>query len=556
VSVFTLPTVAQLAPFAAAGVFDADTLALTDELCTVYGAEQASAEVRLALALALRAPAQGHVCVDLGAVHEQVAVADDAPALPWPQPDAWSAALRACPELVVLADTLTDLPARPLVLDGARLYLARLWADELAVASQLRALAAAQRLQVVTGGPGSGKTTHIARSLLEQLRTQPAIRVALAAPTGKAAARMGEAITEAVTRSQASEAESARMREVWAGTLHRLLGLRPGTLDLLDQGPRLLEHDLVIIDEVSMVSLPLLARLLSQLGPSTQLWLVGDPGQLASVEAGCVLSDIVQSPAAQAGGALAPALLHLTSQYRFGPDSGIGRLAAALREGDADAAVTLLASGADDVRWVDPEAEGGTERVAAVQASLAQYARRVVQAAEAGDAEGAMTAMLALRTLCAHREGPWGVKEWNRVVERALGVRAGDLWYDGRPLMVTRNDHALDLMNGDLGVVVREPAGPRAAFTGRDGALRSIPPVRLSAVDTVHTMTIHKSQGSEFDHVVVVLPPAGSRLLTRELLYTAVTRARTRVTIVGSADALEGGMMRTAARASGLGDRL
>lgn len=340
-------------------------------------------------------------------------------------------------------------------------------------------------------------------------------------------------------------------------TLHSLLGMRPGQLELIDAPPPSpLAADLVIIDEVSMVSLPLLARLLRMLPASTPLWLVGDPGQLASVEAGSVLADIVQSPAAADGGALHPSMQHLTSQYRFGPDSGIGQLAAALRSGDAEAALAVLSSGAPDVHWVDPEASDGERRLSAVHDQLSAHATRVVELASRGEADVALREMLSLRTLCAHREGDHGVSEWNRLVERSLALRAGDLWYVGRPLMVTRNDRELDLWNGELGVVLRSGGTVRALFPGRDGRARLVPTVRLSAIETVHAMTIHKSQGSEFDHVVVVLPPAGSRLLTRELLYTAVTRARTQVTLVGSEAALRGGLARTAARASGLEERL
>jgi exodeoxyribonuclease V alpha subunit len=561
-SLFTTSTAQRLAPFAEAGVFDADTLALTDELLRLTGSVDAPDAVLIAAALALRAPAQGHVCVDLTQVAEHVAV-DDAANLPWPDHDVWPRALAAATSLVAVvnaADAGTDTPdatpRRPLTLDGPRLYLTRLWQDERDVAALLLDRADG-RLRVVTGGPGSGKTTLIARELLELLRQRPDLRVLLAAPTGKAAARLREAMTEALTRAQASPDEVARMAAVPSSTLHRLLGLRPGQLDAIDApAPAPLSADLVIVDEVSMVSLPLLTRVLTRLAPTTALWLVGDPGQLASVEAGCVLRDIVQAPAASAGGTLHGSMTHLASQYRFGPDSGIGQLAAALRVGDADAALAVLAAGHDDVQWVDTDAADGEQRLHAVRADVARQSARIAALAESGDAEGAMRGLLALRTLCAHREGPTGVSEWNRSVERAMQVRGADQWYLGRPLLVTRNDRDLDLMNGELGLVLRHDGAVRALFPGRDGSLRLIPTVRLSAVETVHAMTIHKSQGSEFDHVVVLLPPSGSRLLTRELLYTAVTRARSRVTLVGSAEALRSGVARTAARASGLADRL
>ncbi len=545
----------RLAPFVDAGLFDADTLAFTDELLTIVEAIDAPAEVLLAAALTVRAPGQGHVCVDLTRVAKQVAVDAGAP-LPWPEPAQWCEALATQPSLVQLADAIDGAPQRPLVLDGTRLYLARLWSDERDVADQLRALADG-RLRVVTGGPGSGKTTRIAHALRALLHERPALRVALAAPTGKAAARMREALAGVLQHAQADTDELARFDVLRAVTLHTLLGLRPGRIEAHDApAAPPLDADLVIIDEVSMVSLPLLARVLAALAPHAALWLVGDPGQLASVEAGCVLADIVQAPASTPGGALHGAMEHLGSQYRFGLGSGIGRLAAALRSGDAEAALTTLRAGTDDVQWVDPEAGDGAARMASLKAAIAAHAQGVATIARRGDGAAALHGMLALRTLCAHRDGDWGVSGWNRHVEQALLLRGGDLWYLGRPLLITRNDHGLDLMNGELGVVVASASGPRAVFPGRDGALRAIHPVRLGAVDTVHAMTIHKSQGSEFDHVVVVLPPAASRLLTRELLYTAVTRARTRVTVVGDEAAVRAGVARVAARASGLVARL
>jgi len=306
----------------------------------------------------------------------------------------------------------------------------------------------------------------------------------------------------------------------------------------------------VIVDETSMVSLSLMANLVQAVRPGARLILVGDPGQLTSIEAGAVLGDIV-------GQAATPGIVVLERVHRYG--GGIARLADAIRDGDADAAIAALRDAPEGVTWIDAdpaEADLPAVRHAAVEAN-----RALIDAAQRGDAQAALQALTAFRLLCAHRRGPHGALHWMGQVEgwldQGIGHFAADgEWYVGRPLLITRNDYALRLYNGDTGVIVCTGADERAAAFERSGEVVHIRPSRLEAVETVHAMTIHKSQGSQFDTAAVLLPPVGSRLLTRELLYTAVTRARRELILVGGEDSVRAAVLRPVARASGLGRRL
>jgi exodeoxyribonuclease V alpha subunit len=541
---------------------------------------EASLEVSLALALAIRASRLGHVCLTLStiaqdAIREAGIEADDASdehsdedvadadaataALPWPHPDAWRAALAVSP-LVTIAtnDCASTTLVRPLVLHGDRLYLARLWDDERRVAEQLLVRAHAGTLTVITGGPGSGKTTHIARQLVARAQDRPddaAPSVKLAAPTGKAAARMGEALRQALSRVGADAALQERLRGVQPVTLHTLLGARP------DSDQRWTVHagnplacDLLVIDELSMVSLSLLARTLDALPADARLMLVGDPNQLASVAAGTVLADLVRGAGENA--ALQAAHTQLTGSHRFSPDAGIGALAAAINTNRPDEVMARLRHNDPQLRWVNPGEGWRGALPADILAQLVQQARTITAHAKAGDGVAALAELHRLRTLCAHRTGPSGASTVNAAVDRALRLPVGDAWPVGRPILVTRNNRPMALSNGDLGVVVDTDAGRRVAFPTAGDTVRLVAPARLEAVDTVHAMTIHKAQGSEFDEVVVVLPPEGSPLLSRELLYTAITRAKSRVTLVATEGAVRAAVGRAVARGSGLAERL
>jgi exodeoxyribonuclease V alpha subunit len=573
-------------------------------------------EVRLAVALAVRAPRLGHVFVDLETVRDTAAVESDEivdlSELPWPVAAGWVDAVAGCRSLVALGDDdQADQPRLPLRLIDSRLYLDRYWREERQVAADLLAgagqpldvdttlLAASverlfegrddvlqrragetavrQRLTVLAGGPGTGKTTTVARIaalLYEQAAAGggPVPLIALAAPTGKAAARLRDSVHAEARRLALDEQIRQLLLELNASTIHRLLGSRPGSRGgFRHDRLNCLPHDVVVIDETSMVSLTLMARLLAAVRPDARVVLVGDPGQLIAIEAGAVLRDIV-GPAAEgshASAARAPSfgdgIIVLERVHRFG--AGIAAVADAIRRGDGDATIAALGdSAATDVSWLSVDAaaaEAGARSgaLARVQDAAAAAGRAVVSAARTGDASAALSALGSFRLLCAHRRGPHGVAVWTAQIERWLseaieGFEAFDRDYVGRPLLITQNDYELGLYNGDTGVIVEQAGGRAGAAFEVGGSVVSFAPTRLSAAETVYAMTIHKSQGSQFDTAAVLLPDPDSRLLTRELLYTAVTRASERLIVVGTEEMVRAAVSRPVARATGLRERL
>ena len=413
-------------------------------------------------------------------------------------------------------------------------------------------IALSQAVTVLTGGPGTGKTTTVAR-LLALLAEQAELsglarpRFALTAPTGKAAARLAEAVQLEVAKLDA--ADRARLGELQAMTLHRLLGSRPDSSSRFrhNRGNRL-PHDVIVVDETSMVSLTMMARLLEAVRPDARLVLVGDADQLASVEAGAVLADLVDGLSARADVQVAA----LRTSHRFG--EAIGFLADAIRVGDADQALALLRSGDEHVEFI--EDDDATDRMRSI---LLPHALRLRHAALLGAVDEALATLDEHRLLCAHRRGPFGVRHWNQQVQRWLAEETGQPpwseWYAGRPLLVTANDYGLRVYNGDTGVAVAGPDGLRAVIAGASMPL-DFATSRLADVETMHAMTIHKSQGSQADEVTVLMPSEDSRLLTRELFYTAVTRAKRKVRVVGPDASVRAAIGRRAVRASGLAQRL
>ena len=564
-----------LREFNEAGVVEAADVHVARRVSELAG--ESDETVALAVALAVRAVRGGSVCVDLTSVAEDSGLPD----LPWPGTDTWLAALAASP--------LTGTPTVLRLIDDRLLYLDRYWREEEQVCADLlgrpapapltadeesalevaldrvfaaagydeqRAaarIALAQGTTVLTGGPGTGKTTTVA-ALLALLAEQAersggaTPRIALAAPTGKAAARLQQAVEDEVARLP--ESDRARLGTLTAVTLHRLLGPRPDTAARFrHHRENRLPHDVVVVDETSMVSLTMMARLLEAVRPEARLLLVGDPDQLASVEAGAVLADLVEGLGARDDGRIAA----LRTSHRFG--ESIRRLAEAVRAGDADGAVALLEAGGEHVAFVsDPDPEPQ------LRSLLAPRALDLVRAAERGDVEATLAILDRQRLLCAHREGPHGVRHWNRQVERWITEETGEpiwsTWYAGRPLLVTANDYGLGVHNGDTGVVVRRGDGVLRAHVAGSTRRLDLATSRLGQAETMHAMTIHKSQGSQADEVVVLLPPPESRLLTRELFYTAITRARERVVVVGGPDDVRAAVTRRAQRASGLRQRL
>jgi exodeoxyribonuclease V alpha subunit len=558
-----LSAAGALREFNEAGVLAAADLHVARRLAELAGEEDEA--VLLAAALAVRGPRLGHVFVDVATIRDTVTVDTDEPvdlgALPWPDADGWLERLAVSP-LVAVGEEPGE--PRPLRLVGSALYLDRYWREERQVAADLLALsgeapgavpddlarlfepgrqrdaaetALRRRFAVIAGGPGTGKTTTVARTLALILEQGDPL-VALAAPTGKAAARLTEAVHDEAAKLEVDEHVRARLLSLEASTLHRLLGWRPDSRSRFrhDRGNRL-PHDVVVVDEASMVPLSRMARLVEAVRADARLILVGDPDQLASIEAGAVLGDIVA--------AAHDSVVELTEVHRFG--ARIGRVADAIRRSDGDATMDALAG----VTWIADPADA----LEPLRRRAVTTARAVTSAAQAGDATAAIRALGAFRLLCAHRRGPYGVSGWTALIEAWLGQEATG-WYVGRPLLVTENDYGLNLYNGDTGVVIAAGDGQVSAAFERGGRIVEFSPTRLAAVDTVYAMTVHKSQGSQFDTAAVVLPEPGSQILTRELLYTAVTRAREELILVGSEEAIRAAVARPIARASGLRSRL
>jgi exodeoxyribonuclease V alpha subunit len=556
-----------LQTFNEAGVLDVSDIRVADRICAL--GKEPDERVALAVAMLVRGLRSGSVCVELATIAATIGVEE----VPWPEPVEWLAAVRA--------SALLGEPPVLHLYDDRLLYLDRYWREEKQVCDDLLALrvskpsvdmpaskrlfpagfegqreaaeiALAQAVTVLTGGPGTGKTTTIAR-LLALLAEQAELagasrpRIALAAPTGKAAARLAEAVQLEVAKLDA--ADRARLGELHAMTLHRLLGSRPDSSSRFrhDRGNRL-PHDVIVVDETSMVSLTMMARLLEAVRPDARLVLVGDADQLASVEAGAVLADLVDGLSARTDVRVAT----LRTSHRFG--EAISLLAEAIRIGGADRALELLRSGDEHIEFI--EDDDATDPMRAI---LLPHALRLREAALFGADDVALATLDEHRLLCAHREGPYGVRHWNRRVEKWLSEETGQPpwseWYPGRPLLVTANDYGLRVYNGDTGVVIAGPNGLRAVIAGAGGPL-DFATSRLSDVETMHAMTIHKSQGGQADEVTVLMPSEDSRLLTRELFYTAVTRAKRKVWVVGSDDAVRAAIGRQAIRATGLRQRL
>ncbi|MDN4172030.1 exodeoxyribonuclease V subunit alpha [Nocardioides sp. SOB77] len=570
-----------------AGLLEAGDLHVATRVADLAGEDPDAEPVLLALALAVRAVRHGSVAVDLARFPDVARDLVPEPAVPGlvlPEPDAWLAA--------VAGSRLVEQGA--LRLEHGLLYLDRYHrleqqvcddlvaraaqdpppVDEVALAAALERVGggrlsdqqreAAERsvrqwTTVLTGGPGTGKTTTVAR-ILAVLADQAAARgerlsVALSAPTGKAAARLQEAVETELAALPAQDRDrllrtTGRGRGLDAMTLHRLLGWRPDNATRFrhDRTNRL-TYDVVVVDESSMVELTLMARLLEAVRPQARLLLVGDPRQLTSVGAGAVLSDLV---AGHEGDPASP-VVSLTENYRSTQD--IKALAEALRTGTADEVLAALRTPSTEVEYVETDDPASVLRTDALASALA-----VRRAAERGDAAAAVRALDDHRLLCAHREGPYGVRVWNRTVEQWLGEEIGEdlhqQWYVGRPLLVTTNDHALEVYNGETGAVVLGDDGRVRAWIAGSGGLHDFAPGRLDAVETMHAMTIHKSQGSQARRVTVLLPEEGSRLLSRELFYTAVTRAQEHVRVVGSEAAVRAAVGTSAERATGLRRRL
>jgi exodeoxyribonuclease V alpha subunit len=578
-------------------------LQFAEFMCRQAGSEDQ--HLVAAASLLSRGVTAGDVCLDLASALE-----GDAPAFGVAKVESWARNLRAF--------SVVGAPGefKPLILDESnRLYLHRYWRyeKELAEAIQKRGAAAdfdrdllkqglqrlfpqhsgetdwqriaaiaavTRRFCVISGGPGTGKTSTVVKvlALLLEQQGREGCRIALAAPTGKAAARLKESIMGGGDFDE--EVRALIPEDVF--TLHRLLGYLKNSCSFRHNGDNPLPYDIVIVDEASMVSLPLMAKLVDALRTDTRLILLGDRDQLASVEAGAVLGDICNSgssygfspafatlaaelcgdslPVQDCGTPLGDAVVLLTKSYRFSATSGIGKVGGLVNAGDgAGALETFKDKSFPDISIADtPPAATLAEALAPrIVEGYAAYLDKKLSP------EQAFASFGRFRILCATRTGPYGVEAINQLVEERL-AKAGLIhpegrWYAGEPVMITSNDYNIGLFNGDVGLILPDPESGnelRAYFPSGTGTMRKVLPLRLPEHERAFAMTIHKSQGSEFDRVLMILPDRDAPLLTRELIYTGITRAKQSVELLGTAELFQAAVKRRIVRRSGLRERL
>ncbi|MGG6462947.1 exodeoxyribonuclease V subunit alpha [Solilutibacter silvestris] len=540
-------------------------------------------DVLAAAALASLAVAQGHAAFD--PVQPRQFVDAD---LPWPDAGAWLQALQASGLVSMPEFPETESVAAPLVLEGGLLYLRRyreyerrlalglqriaaqsLEGDKAAIQSlfatlfpdaangdlqaRVAELALQRALVLITGGPGTGKTTTIARLLVLRIAQaiaagKPAPRIALAAPTGRAAERMSESLLRAARQLETSGVDRDLLAALpsTASTLHRLLGTIADTARFRHDADNPLPCDIVVVDEASMVDLPLMCKLVEAVADGAQLILLGDADQLPSVEAGDVLSAILSADT------LRDHRVHLRRGWRQSAALQLAPLAEAVREGaSAEALALLRGGGLSNVHFHE-----GVDDPLQARPRLLEHWRAL---ASLDDPAEALKHANHLRLLTALREGPQGARGLNARIEASLsGRRIGTppAWFPGRLLLITRNHYQQRLFNGDVGICLPDEHGVPLAWFAGEGGVRAFHPAALPAHESAFAMTVHKAQGSEFDEVWLQLPRADSRVLSRELFYTAITRAREVLHIAGSAEVISAALSRHASRVSGLGRRL
>lgn len=560
----------------------------------------------LGAALISRAVAQGHICVDLSKYADRpfpVMIEENKERPQCPPLETWLQVLTHCKVVGQPGDYA------PLILDKQRLYLYRYWQyeqqlatniierinntcleiDEQLLQQNLKSLfpelqngqttailkAILHSFCVISGGPGTGKTSMVIKILVLLLAQNLKLRIALAAPTGKAATRLQETIREAKNTLNCSAAIKAALpTEIY--TIHRLLGSLPYSPYFRHHAQNPLNYDVVIVDEASMIDLALMTKL-AQAIPLTARWiLLGDKDQLVSVEAGNVLGDICaitenlestadiseksdhQKEQTVKNNQLSECIIFLEKNYRFSEQSGIGQLAKKVKQGLGDSAIRLLKSeNYQDIHFHSLTDLNSTKMIDSIKIGFTDYLKKLKK----NDPREILAAFNQFRVLCALRQGQYGVITINALIEKWLAIKkqAHYRWYHGQPIMITCNDYTLKLFNGDIGIILWNPPKYQellAFFLSPEGHLRTFWPNRLPEHELAYAMTIHKSQGSEFEKILILLPQQSSPILTRELIYTAITRARQDAYILGHEPVLKEAIKRKIQRTSGLQDIL
>lgn len=568
-------------------------------------ADNPSAELEMTVRMAGDGLKDGHVCINLRDLADRSWLSPEGEELPVPGLEKWRDSLKV--------SGVVGEPGeyKPLILDDNLLYFHRYYEYERQVADFINSrlgrytealdqeklktgldrffptdiesggeinwqkiaafLAVTGRFTVISGGPGTGKTTTVARIIALLLEQDPEKRIYLGAPTGKAAARLQDSLI----RAGAGLSLDYKALESFpdrAYTIHRLLGKARGRRKsgLIDQ----LAADIVVIDEASMVDLPLMAELMTALPETCSLVLLGDRYQLASVQPGSVFADICQGDSrsftrecsrlardcgagnlpADSGDIRSDCLIELQANYRFTEDSGIGLLSQMIKQGREEEAVNLLAStDQQDLSWYGPDLIPFSQATREIVSRTERQFRRLTEISDPGKA---LAEMHRTVILCGLRSGPFGATNINRLLGNIIAPDSRQSFYHGRPIMILRNDYKRGLYNGDTGIVCRDPEREgelRCFFPGRR---ENINPFQLPEHETAYAMTVHKSQGSEYDHVLLVLSDSGSAVFTRELLYTGITRARSSVEIWSASPVLREALRRRISRSSGLIERL